>query len=243
MVALLAAAFISLLALLMRGLTGFGAALVMTPLLLFLFETKTAVVASAMVQLVTGLSIAYQARHAFDRAYLKLTLPACLLGIAAGSFILVSFEGALLKRLLGVVTILFAIRSLWRAQTHNAVRVVWSNWIGYLAGGLSGLLGTLFGIGGPPIVVFLENQIDSKVALRATLIIYFLVLDSVRMVGYWGAWLITEQVWALSLVMLPSALLGAYLGTRLHLNINERVFRQLVGILLCVTGTLLAVGL
>ena len=68
MLPLLAAALIALLAMLVRGVTGFGAALVMSPLLLLFFDVHTAVVASAAVQIVTGFGIAWHARLAIDRA-------------------------------------------------------------------------------------------------------------------------------------------------------------------------------
>src|SRR5436190_653923 len=136
MLPLLAAALIALLAMLVRGVTGFGAALVMSPLLLLFFDVHTAVVASAAVQIVTGFGIAWHARPAIDGAYLKVLLPAGIIGIIAGTLVLVTVDSNLLKRLLGVVTVLFALRSVRGLVSETAVPAKWPRWTGYIAGGL-----------------------------------------------------------------------------------------------------------
>jgi uncharacterized protein len=239
MLPLLAAALIALLAMLVRGVTGFGSALVMSPLLLLFFDVHTAVVASAAVQIVTGFGIAWYARRAIDRAYLKVLLPAGIIGIIVGTLVLVTVDSNLLKRLLGVVTMLFALRSVWGLVSESSVPQKWPRWTGYIAGGLSGFLGSIFGTTGPPIVIFLDNQAIAKAAMRATMLSYFLAVDSTRMTSYILSGLLTQNVIVLGLVMIPTAIVGGWLGTRLHLHISERAFRWGVAGLLFVTGTLL----
>ena len=239
---LAAAALIALLAMTVRAVTGFGSALVMTPLLVLFFDTRTAVVASAIIQVVTGFGIAYPARRDADRGYLKRMLPFAFAGIVAGTVVLVNLDSALLQRALGAVVVLFALRPAWDSlRPQAAAPARWPLWLGYLAGALSGLLGTLFGTSGPPVVIFLGNQISGKAALRATLLVYFLCLDSIRTAGYVVSSLVTPQVLGLALVMLPAALLGGWLGTRLHLSLGERAFRLSVSALLLATGALLLV--
>ena len=239
---LLAAALIALLAMLVRGVTGFGAALVMSPLLLLFFDVHTAVVASAAVQIVTGFGIAWHARFAVDRAYLKVMLPAGVIGIIAGTLVLVSVDGNVLKRLLGSATMLFALRSMWGLVSNAASAGAWPRWTGAIAGGLSGFLGSIFGTSGPPVVIYLNNQALGKAAMRATMLTYFLAIDSTRMAGYLWSGLLTRDAIVLGLVMLPGALVGGWLGTHLHLQIGERTFRWGVAGLLFVTGALLVVN-
>ena len=241
MLPLAAAALIALLAMLVRGVTGFGAALVMSPLLLLFFDVHTAVVASAAVQIVTGFGIAWHARRAIDRAYLKVLLPAGVIGIIVGTLLLVTVDSDLLKRFLGIVTVLFALRSMWSLAALRGAPGQWPRWTGYIAGSLSGLLGSMFGTTGPPVVIYLENQALAKAATRATLLTYFLAVDSTRMAGYVFSNLVTQPVVMLGLVMLPTAILGGFLGTRLHLHISERAFRWGVAGLLFVTGALLSI--
>jgi uncharacterized protein len=238
---LLAAALIALLAMLVRGVTGFGAALIMSPLLLLIFYVHMWVVASAAIQIVTGFGIAWHSRHAIDRAYLLELLPGGIIGIIAGTLVLVSADSNALKRLLGVVTILFAVRSVRALGASGVMPDRWPRWTGFLAGALSGFLGSSFGTTGPPIVIYLDNQALAKSAMRATMLSYFFAVDSTRMAGYILSGLLTRDVVVLGLVMLPTAIVGGWLGTRVHLHISERTFRLGVAGLLFVTGALLVV--
>src|SRR5512143_3376377 len=154
MLQLSAAAAIVLLAMIVRGLTGFGAALIMTPLLLLVFDAKLAIVSAAMVQATIGVTLFYQVRGKVGYDYLKLLVPFSLLGIAAGSAMLIQFDSTLLKRGLGVVVMLFAVRTLWIMRRAEAPRTRWPRPWGYAAAAISGVLGALFGTSGPPVVIF-----------------------------------------------------------------------------------------
>ena len=100
-----------------RGLTGFGSALVMTPLLLFYFDVQTTVIIVSIVEIFGSVTVTLHVRRDFDRGLLKRLLPVTMAGIAAGSYALVNFDNELLKRFFGFLTVLFAARivvNLWR---------------------------------------------------------------------------------------------------------------------------------
>lgn len=225
-----------------RGLTGFGAALVMTPLLLLLFDAKTAIVSAATVQMVIGIALMYQVWAQTDGTYLRLLAPWSVAGIVIGALVFVRVDALLLKRLLGVVVVLFAARSLLALRGGARGRVRWHTRWGYGAGLLSGVFGALLGTSGPPVVIFLENQLTHGGTLRATLIAYFMFVDSVRMAGYALGGLVSSETLWISAAMLPTAFLGSYLGSHLHLRLNERAFRAAVGALLMLTGVLLTIN-
>lgn len=239
---LLAAAGIAMAALFVRGFTGFGSALIMTPLLLFFFDIKTTVVATAIVEILGSFWVTVQAREDIDGSHLRKILPVALLGMLAGWLTLINIESAILKRVFGILTVFFALRMMITLRRPASQRKPWPPAIGYLAGAMSGLLGGLFGTAGPPIVVFLENQPTTKAVLRATLLAYFLVIDVLRMIPYAFSQLVTFQVIEMSAVMFPASLVGAYLGRKLQARVSESAFRLGVGALLLATGVLLTVG-
>lgn len=135
------AAAIALLALFVRGFTGFGSALVMTPLLLFFFDIRTTVVATAIIEILGSLWVTLQARHNFDWSYLGILLPVGILGMLVGSFALAKVDTVILKRIFGIVTVVFALRIMLALRQKTLVRKSWPRSVGYLAGGLGGLLG------------------------------------------------------------------------------------------------------
>lgn len=237
---ILAAAAIAMVALFVRGFTGFGSALVMTPLLLFFLDIKTTVVATAIIEILGSLWVTLQARHEFDRPSLGILLPVGIAGMLVGSFALAKMDSHLLKRIFGIVTVVFAIRIILAFRQDASVKKGWPKGFGYLAGAVSGLLGGLFGTAGPPIVVFLENQLKTKDGVRATLLAYFLTIDILRLIPYAFSKLVTWQVLEISIAMFPASLLGAYFGKRFHAKLSEEAFRFAIGALLFVTGVLLA---
>lgn len=69
----------------------------------------------------------------------------------------------------------------------------------------------------------------------------FLLMTAFRLPSYAAFGLITApRVWS-SLALVPAAMLGALVGDRIHLRIDEATFRRLVSVALIVIGaTLLA---
>ncbi len=225
-----------------RGLTGFGSALVMMPLMLFFFDIQTSVIAINIVEIAGVFSVTMNARHDIDRQYLKILLPITIVGIAVGSFFLISFDLEILKRIFGVLTVIFALRIVINLRPTASRQKKWPFSWGYLSGALGGILGGIFGTPGPPITIYLENQIDSQKVLRATLLIYFIALDIIRITVYGCSGIVNLDMLKLAAVMLPASLVGSYCGQFINLQINDKIFRGVVAVLLVVTGALLAMG-
>jgi len=225
-----------------RGLTGFGSALVMTTLMLFFFDIQTSVIAINIVEIVGVFSVTMNARHDIDRQYLKILLPITIVGIAVGSFFLISFNLQILKQVFGVLTVIFAVRIFINLRSAASRQKKWSFAWGYLSGALGGILGGIFGTPGPPITIYLENQIDSQTVLRATLLIYFLALDVIRIIVYGCSGIVSLDMLKLAAFMLPASLAGSYCGQFINLRVNDKAFRALVAVLLAITGILLALG-
>lgn len=236
---LLLAALVALLAFFVQGFTGFGAALILAPLLLIFLDLHTAIVASALVQVPVGMVLAYQARHAIDRGAIRRLLPYSLIGLAVGAAALASLNVDWLRQLCGVLTALFALDVLRRAWRNITPRP-WPAWSVIPAGLTSGLLGGVFGTSGPPVVAYLESSMPRGAAMRATLIAYFLVLNCLRVVGYSMGGLLSGPVALTAAAMLPAAALGAWAGSALQQRAGERLFRLAVAAVLLVTGIALA---
>lgn len=240
MTAYILAALIAFAAFFVRGFSGFGSALVMTPLLALVFEPRLAVVSTAILGVAIGAGIAVEARHLVDRAALRRLMIAAVPCLVAGSALLAIAEQHTLRRALGLLVVFFGARMLRLAHARGQpTRPKWPARAGYLAGALGGFLGGTFGTGGPPVVVFLENQIDSRRALRATVLAVLLFFDATRLGSYAIAGVIDTELLVAALAMLPAALLGAVTGARMHLRVSEGAFRAVMGAFLLASGLLL----
>lgn len=226
----------------LRGLTGFGSALVMTPLLTLFMDLRQTVILTAVLSILNGFGIAYYVRGEIARRTFALTSVSALVGLVVGTYLLVTQPNVLLKRGVGVMTILFAAGLFRRDKGSFARTRPWPESAGLIAGLLSGVLGGLFGTSGPPMIVYMSRRGMSVAVFRATLIAFFCVLDVSRMLGYAASGLVTRQILLTGVLLIPISLLGVYAGTRIHTRLNERFLWMTVAVALLVAGVALVVG-
>lgn len=215
-----------------RGITGFGSGLIAVPLLALILPLQTVVPLVLVLDLCASLIMSHKTRAHVQWAEIIPLLPASLLGIIIGATLLASLPREPLLIALALFVILFALRYL--LNIHGAKRVSrgWS-----VPAGLSGgLIGALFGTGGPPYVIYLTHRIKDKSRLRATLS-GLLMLDGLFRVGtFLVAGLLGIHLLPLLLASTPVILLALYLGHRVHIGISDRQMLKLVGTLLLISG-------
>lgn len=215
------------------GLTGFGFALVIVPVLLLIFAPPTVVVLTMGLAISSGIPILVQDR-ALVRARLiaPLILPA-LLGLVVGVRMLTRLNPEAIKLVAGVVVITFAL-IVARGLSIPGIR---SRLAPLLAGFASGALGASVGMSGPPVVLLLTDRAPERRVFRASMTAYFaatngFVVALVASTGEVGG----RELW-LYLALLPIALTGRWIGQRLHDQIDQPQFRRITLGLLIVTGT------
>jgi uncharacterized membrane protein YfcA len=93
--------------------------------------------------------------------------------------------------------------------------------------------------GAPPVVVYLSHQTDKK-TFRATMLAFWSILDIWVLLLYFYSGLINISVVNFSVFLLPALILGIIVGNKLNENINEDLFKKIIGVILVFTGILLA---
>ena len=159
-------------------------------------------------------------------------------GVVLGSRILRTGSPSLVLTVLGVFLVAVSVVFL---LLRDGARVRWPRWVVPPTGLVSGLLTGLFGTGGPPLIVYWHLAGLDKGGFRANLMAVFVTMTLLRLVSYSVEGLITpERLWS-GAAVLPAALLGGWLGQRIHVQVSEPVFRRLVSALLGVVGLMLLV--
>jgi len=115
-------------------------------------------------------------------------------------------------------------------------------WLSLPVGLVSGVLGGLFGTGGPPVILLLKGYRLDKGAFRATLIWYFFVMGLCRGIGYLHAGVLTGSEFAAAMWLLPATIFGTILGLAVHHRVSEHYFAAIVSVLLMILGILLLIG-
>lgn len=233
--ALLAANLIVLFAFFTRSLTGFGGALLCVPLLALLYDLKVVVPVECALEVAISLILVPRVFRDVDGRNLAFLLAGALGGSVIGVHLLQSLADDTLRKALGVAIILVALHLVRRrVGTLEPISRKW----GLVAGVAGGILGGVFGTPGPAYVAYLAYQTPDKRVFRATLIVLFALEYTWRLGLYAYEGLYAAPQLELSMWLIPAALVGAIAGHRVHLRVDERVFRVAVGALLVVSGAL-----
>ena len=230
---------------------GFGAGMFAVSLMALVLPDLTGIVVVLLI--LTFVTEVWVLARDWPRAKIRLLgwlVPGVVLGLWLGTRVLVTSDVSVLKRFLGLVVVgagvYFIVDNRVRQSDQSPVKgellrpIAW--WISLPVGLLSGVLGAMFGTGGPPVIIFLRSCRLDKAAFRSTILTYFLLMSLLRAGTYTTAGLLTaDRAWAAAF-LLPGSLAGIIIGTIIHDRISERRFSQVVSALLVVLGVLLLAG-
>ena len=199
--------------------------MVATPVLLLVLDPQTAVVMLNAVSVpITGLLVWQTRRHLNVRD----SLPIILLGLAGalvGAYVLSTSGDRVLRLSIVVLIILLAAATAFNPARLRG-RVPYPKVVGGLIGFFVGVMLGSLAIGGPLLVLFVLSRGWNRHSIRAFLSLYLFVIMVSATVGYIPAGLFTQERTMLTLVALPPALLGFWLGSRLAGRMNEGLFRR-----------------
>jgi uncharacterized membrane protein YfcA len=223
-----------------RGGTGFGSAAAM-PLLALVVPLKVLVPVWTLLGVASSVTIvAHDYRQIAWRELLR-TVPAGLIGIAAGLYAFKALDTRTLTLGLGALVICYGCWSLW-ATTQPPMRPMPAYIIAPAAGFLGGLVGTTFGtMASIFYAIYLDAIRLAKVHFRATMSAMMLMLSVVRSAGYFAVGEFGGDAPIAFACAFPLMLLGIFIGDRFHGEMPERTFRRAVSIVLIVSGAALLV--
>lgn len=229
----LAAFFILLFAYFIRGITGFGSGLIAIPLLAHFLPLTFVVPMVLALDFVASIVLSRHTHLQVRWDEIRILLPTSVIGMLIGAVLLVNLPREPLLVGLALFVIFFGLRYLFNVHGEQPISRWWS-----LPTGLSGgLIGAMFGTGGPPYVVYLSHRLHDKTQLRGTLSGLFMLEGALRIVVFLIMGLLLQPDILKSIALsLPLMGLGLYLGNRVHLGITRRQQLALIGILLLGSG-------
>lgn len=227
------AAVIIALAYAVFGLIGFGSSITAIPLLAHFFPLRFAVPLMLLLDLCATMLLGWKNRSAVDRKELLRLIPFMLLGMVLGVTLLVNAPERLLLFLLGSFVLAHAC---WSLLLRPGVKTIATGWALPL-GTAGGVFTALFGTGGPIYTIYLAGRLHDKSVLRATISTLILASSIFRLALFTGVGLYAQRgLPLLAAVLLPCALLGLYIGNRLHRRLPTQRVVQAVWIILILGG-------
>jgi uncharacterized membrane protein YfcA len=216
-----------------RGIAGFGSGLIAIPLLALMLPLSVAVPLVVFLDYLASASHGVSGRESIQWRELLPLLPFSLLGILIALYLFRSVDPALLTKALGAFIILFAGHSLF---SRTAERRISRYWV-VPSGSFGGMIGTLFGTGGPFYVLYLKRRGLAKANFRATFATVFLLDGAGRLTGYLGAGYYNIDTLKLIGVAIPVMGIGLLIGGRIHTSMSQTTFQRSLAVLLIVSGT------
>jgi uncharacterized membrane protein YfcA len=217
-----------------RSALGFGEALVAVPLLALVMPVQVVAPLAVLVSITVATIVVIQDWRQVHLRSAGWLIASTLFGIPLGLWLLKTVPESIVKTILGVFIIAFALYSLVgrKPELHN-------DRLAPVFGFTAGILGGAYGMNGPPLVVYGLLRRWTPVQFRATLQGYFLVASIVGMAGYAVTGLWTQTVTRYFLLSLPLALLATVLGRAVHRRLSSARFLIAVNIGLAFIGALL----
>lgn len=220
-----------------NGIAGFGAALIAMPLVTCYIDLAVAVPSCTLIALAMNTQMGLTYREHADWPRLRPLIWGALPGAIAGVTLLQKVPGHILKAAMGIFLMGYA---LWGLFFESAGRRTISWRWGYLAGFCSTAIGTAFGMGGPPTIVYTALAGWSKDAIKAGIGSFFMCAGLIMIAVQVAGGLQTRQSFALFLAAGPAVTLGGRLGVSASRYIGEFAYRKvLFGLLLAMGGTIL----
>ncbi|MCG7381676.1 sulfite exporter TauE/SafE family protein [Paenibacillus sp. ACRRY] len=236
---------------------GFGAGMILNPILTLFVSSATATTLLAPILWFSNFTGARVHRASIQWGLIARMLPMALTGTLFGSIILAYVDDHILKPAIGISAIMMGVMLIAsrkrkdRAKNREATADLADNsplqekstkkTVLYQLGALaSGFVGAAANSGGLPLIVlFLHDSSFSKKQFTANIAMLLAVMDSIKIVSYLVLGTLSIQNLLLVLLFIPFIYAGGFAGKWLNEKISETSFLIVVHSIIFITGILL----
>ncbi len=161
-------------------------------------------------------------RNDLDKRLLRFMLPFSLLGIFIGTLLFKYLDPHWVAGIVGLFTLLFlAQRLIFPPHPDSAPP---PRWLGALLLTTSGFTSFIAHAGGPPVNAYVIPLKLKPVVFTGTMAFLFFFVNMAKWVPYAWLGLLDMRNFATSLVLLPLAPLGVWMGVRIARRIEPQLF-------------------
>jgi uncharacterized membrane protein YfcA len=220
---------------------GLGATLsaITVPLLALVLPIKDVIgMMPPVLMLADALAVGFHWKK-WDNRMVLLLIPASIIGVTIGTLFLANAPARLIRFVLGVIVILFAIYKLFEQRIFKMLTYTPRDWHGLLAGSVAGFTSSVAHTGGPPVGIYLLLQNVQPRVFAATSAIFFLILNYIKVPFYYVADVFNFDLLGQLLWLLPMVPLGVWAGKWLVVRVSKELFDHIILFLLIISAFLL----
>lgn len=215
-----------------RGLTGFGMAIILVPLLGLIIRPDAAVVLAILLQLLIG---PVGLRTVLADSHKSTAIPIALVAIMttpAGIWLLAYTPPDVARVAIAGIALAAFLLVLLPIRNPKVPGLGMAALTGAAAGVLTGFAA----MPGPPVVPFYMRSGLSAIVVRASMMFVFFATAIAGTLASWLIGLADVQLVVLSLCLLPALLLGNWAGGLAFGKVPEALWRSIVGLVLGLAG-------
>lgn len=228
---LVLAAGIAFISTIIQSLTGFGFAIVSTPLLLMVYDAKEVVVILQLLSVVLDTVFIFFVRANIDWNFLKPLLAGSVIGHPIGLLIYFYVPTTGLKIFIAAVILSFLCISKMCHHKVEEKRLKTG-----IVGCMSGILNTSTSMSGPPLILYLAMSGRDKTSLRATCIAYFTIVNYIGVMAFFLAGKDFTFAMQQSIYILPFCFLALWIGNKLFPYVSQKMFNRIIFFMLLFTA-------
>jgi uncharacterized membrane protein YfcA len=219
-----------------RGITGFGSALISVPLLALSQPLQFVIPLVLALDFTASVILGSTNTKKANWGEIKILLPAGMIGACIGAFALLSLPTQPVLVALGAFTVFVGFQNIFGLQSVGRLSRSWAIPAGLAGGGA----GALFGVGSPPYIIYLTRRLQDRGEVRATFSWLIAIDGGFRLGLFLIAGLLLEPMLQLAyaLGLVPMAL-GLYIGNKVHMDMTSEGMLRVVGVLLMLSGLML----
>ncbi len=206
-----------------RGFSGFGAGMIMVPILSLIYSPLDAVMTVVLLELIP---IVQLLPGAIAKCHWRSVIPMSLSAIVAipvGSFLLVYADVDFMRNVISILVIACALvlATGWRYKENCKSSVS----IG--TGMISGLISGATSLGGLPVILYyLSGSYKTEIA-RATIVVFLIVTALVSLVTYISHGIISTDIVFRTAWLSPFFIVATWGGGQLFGKVSESLFRNI----------------
>lgn len=216
------AAAVAIAAGVIRGITGFGGAMVTTPTLAFLLGPLAAVPVALLLECLAAIPMLVQTRAQVRWRVIGPIVLASLFTLPLGTWVLVSLDPVTMRRVIAASVVFFSLVLLAGWRHRREPRFADSLGVGALCGALLGATG----MGGPPAILYLLAGPGRIEVARANLTWFMGAIAAAGLAGLAVAGALSPGPFVLAALLAPGYFAGMAVGTRLFARFDDRGFRR-----------------
>ncbi|MDA5095159.1 sulfite exporter TauE/SafE family protein [Aliiroseovarius sp. KMU-50] len=221
-----------------KGGFGSGAAFAATPLLALILEPGAAIGLMLPLLMLMDVTALRPYWGKWDGASAKALIIGAIPGVVAGSLLYKLADPDLFRVLIGLIAVGFVAYQLakslgWLRPSSKPMGETG----GHIWGSMAGLTSFISHAGGPPAAVFLLSRHLDKLSFQATTVIVFWAINGMKFIPYTFLGIFSTQSLVANIYLAPVAIIGIWMGVKLHHVVNERAFFMLTYAFLLITGS------